>query len=570
MRGCLIVIRWLAALAVLACGLASAQPRLPVVVLPSEHGVLPLDGLVQFWEEPGREYKVEEIVAEAASLPWATRPPGKQHRLDGKALWLRFDVDMRDSKPWYVTLSSSGIDRVQLFRRAADGRWVALEAGDSVPVSRWPVPGRLPTFELANTGAPMTYYVRVEHDRVDFGAELTLYSQAELLAAREREQLLMGAYFGIAALLAVVALANAALYRDRNFLAYAVYLIIFTLGQVAYLGIGAQHLWDRWLDWNASSTFLLPGLSAVAALWFVQVVTEPARFSRVLNLVVWALILALLVAVLFDTWTPSRPIFVARLMLTSAALVVVSALIGLVWQRGDQPDIRLIALGFVPVMVMALFPLARGFGLIPNSIFTRYGLAIGAAVEMPILFYAMTLRGSRRREAQARASALPKSDALTGLADLRTLMPRLEDVLARARSQKHACALLGVRLANHDVITAEYGRETLDRALVVAASHLRRAASDMDMAARVGERDFALVLEGPTTPDVATSRAQQLVASGLRQAQALPNGLTLKLQVVIAMLPAGPPDAESILQWVAETLSAFPPDSRKQIRALNT
>jgi diguanylate cyclase (GGDEF)-like protein len=331
-------------------------------------------------------------------------------------------------------------------------------------------------------------------------------------------------------------------------------LVIFTLGQAAYLGVGAQHLWDRLLDWNAQSTFLLPGLSAAAALWFVQVVTEPARFSRNLHLLVATLIGLLLVAQVLDTLLPSRATFGARLMLTTLALVLVAVLIGVVWRKSDDPDIRVIALGFVPVLVMALFPILRGLNLIPNSIFTRYGLAMGAAVEMPILFYALTLRASRRREAQQRASALPRSDALTGLADRRSLLQRLDAAMVRARSQKHPCALLLVRLANYEAILGEHGRDTLDRALVVTASHLRRGATDIDLAARVGEREFALLIEGPTTADAATSRAQQLVASGLRPVQALQPDITLRLLVVIAMLPDQPLDGAATLQWVQGAL----------------
>jgi diguanylate cyclase (GGDEF)-like protein len=244
-------------------------------------------------------------------------------------------------------------------------------------------------------------------------------------------------------------------------------------------------------------------------------------------------------------------------------------LIGLVWRKSDDADIRVIALGFVPVLVMALFPILRGLNLIPNSIFTRYGLAMGAAMEMPILFYALTQRASRRRDAQHRASALPHTDALTGLADRPSLVQRLDAAMARARSQKHPCALLLVRLANAEVIHHEHGRDALDRALVVAASHLRRGAHDIDLAARVGEREFALLIEGPTTADVATARAQQLVASGLRTVQALPTDMNLRLLVVIAMLPDQPLDAAATLQWVQGALGGIRNDSRKQIRALN-
>src|SRR5690242_2544174 len=108
-----------------------------------------------------------------------------------------------------------------------------------------------------------------------------------------------------------------------------------------------------------------------------------------------------------------------------------------------------------------------------------------------------------------------------------------------------------------------------DRALVVTASHLRRAAGDVDTAARVGEREFALLLEGPTTADIATSRAQQLVASGLRSSSALPQDLTLRVMVAIALLPDQQPDAEATLRWALETLAGMRADSRKQIRSLN-
>ena len=79
------------------------------------------------------------------------------------------------------------------------------------------------------------------------------------------------------------------------------------VGQLAYLGVGAQHVWDSWLTWNANATFVLPGISSAVGLWFVRMVTEPARFSRRLDGVVWVMIMALLVAVTLDTALKSRP-----------------------------------------------------------------------------------------------------------------------------------------------------------------------------------------------------------------------------------------------------------------------
>ncbi|MGZ5848915.1 MAG: diguanylate cyclase domain-containing protein, partial [Ramlibacter sp.] len=154
-------------------------------------------------------------------------------------------------------------------------------------------------------------------------------------------------------------------------------------------------------------------------------------------------------------------------------------------------------------------------------------------------------------------------------ADRRSLLQRLEATMARARNQKRPCALMLTKLANDDAIATAYGRDMLDRALVVVASHLRRVASDVDLAARVGEREFALLLEPPTSADAASSRAQQLVASGLRRNMALPPELILRLLVVVVLLPDQQPDAESSLQWALDALSGIRVESRKSIRSLN-
>jgi two-component system, sensor histidine kinase LadS len=550
---------------------ASAATAVTIELTPDQR-IISLDGRSRYWVDPAGAATADQVDAAADTLPLATRSPGLSLDLDGKALWVQFDVAKQRGARWYVEVQSSGIDRVQMFYRNAEGRWVVQEAGDTKAVSDWPIPGRFPTFELSpvsNQPGAIRHWLRIEHARVDFATPIVLSSQAALVASREREQFLLGGYFGLALLIAAVAAANAMAYRDRNFGTYAVYVAALALGQLAYLGVGAQRLWVHWLKWNEISTFLLPGVSAAAALWFARTVTEPARFSRALDVVVWGMIAALLGAVALDTAVATRASLALLMLLIMVALFLVVGLIVLVWRQGDDPHIRLIALGFLPVLVAAVFPVLRGLNLIPASALTRYALSVGAAVEMPILFYALSLRGSLRRESQARAAALSGHDALTGLADTRTLTSRLDSALKRARSLKHPCAMLAVRLTNLDAVAAEFGREVGERMLVVAASLLRNTITDIDMAARVAECDFALLLEGPTTTENATSRAQQLVASGLRNHAALPGSTILKFNIAVALLPEGGLDAAGSRRWLLDSLNAIPLDARKPIRSVN-
>lgn len=577
MRACLAgLLLWLSAFGSVfaqeAAGAAALEPPPPAILLERQHPVVPLDGRSRWWVDTSAARSIDEVELDAATdrVAWAPRLPGQQITIDGKAWWLQFDAQVDVPGRWFLEITSSGLDRAQLFYRDTAGRWVVQEAGDTRRVSEWPLPGRVPTFELApEAGRTVRYLLRVEHARVDFAVPITLYHQSQMVAKREREQFLLGAYFGLSLLLALVAAANAVAYRDRSFATYSVYVASLALGQAAYLGVGAQHLWTDALKWNELATFLLPGVSTAAGLWFVRTVTEPARFSRALDLTVWSLIAALLSAIALDTFLASRASFGLQMAFTALALLAVVGLIAVVWLQGDDPTIRLIALGFLPVLVMAVFPVLRGLNLIPNSMLTRYGVTIGAMLEMPILFYALSLRGNRRREGQVRAAALSRTDALTGLANTRTLLQRLEAALARARSLKHPCAMLAVRISNIEAIAREFGRETVDKVLVLAASHLRRAITDVDMAARVGDHEFALLLEGPTTSAIAVSRAQQVVAGGLRQSEALPPDLILKFHVAVALLPERDLDAADTLRWSLDGVAAMPQDTRKLIKPLN-
>ncbi|NNU44398.1 sensor domain-containing diguanylate cyclase [Ramlibacter montanisoli] len=547
---------------------AGVQP--PAIRLGAAAPSVNLNRQAVYWLDAQGSRTIEQVEAAADSLPWLLRRRDSQGPVHGGALWILFEATVPAGEHWYLEVSAPFHEKVQLFHRDATGRLVAQEAGTVHSVAEWAVPGRLPTFRLAgNDPRPVRYWLRVEDDRSDFVAPLMLMREDALQQAREREQFVFGAYFGLAGLVAIAALANGLAFRDKAFLAFALYIVLLGAGQLGRAGIGAQHVWPEWQVWNDTVLALWPGAATAAALWFVKVVTEPARLSRALDASAWGLIAALLgataVHVVIGSWTSMALV----LALTGLSLIAVLSMVTWGWLGGRDRHLGLFALGFAPVLVLAAFPLARSFGLLPTNLVTRFGLFFGAALELPILYYALNLRLMARREADLRASALSRTDALTGLPHRQAIIERLDTSLAHARGQKQNCALLGVRISNLDAIAEEFGREAAEKALVVAASHLRRTIVNFDMAARVDQREFAVLLEAPMTPQTVTSRAQQLVASGLRQIEALPAALTLKFHVTAAMLPVPELDGEASLAWVIDGLDQMNQEVRKLIRPLN-
>lgn len=554
--------------AVTPVGAAGADDVPPALAQGDEP--VPLHPHSRSWIEPEAVRTIADIAAAEDSLPWQARKPGQVDRIDGKALWIRFDVRVPQKDRWFLEVGAAGIDRVQLFHQDAAGRWVGEEAGDRRPTATWPYPGRYPTFALApDSLQPKPYWLRIENSRLDFAAPLTLYPERTLLANRDREQFLLGTYFGIAALLALASLAGGLVYHDRAFLAYSLYVTVVGASQLARAGIGAEHVWPGWPYWNDLAVFSWPGLPIAASLWFVRRVTEPVRLARSLDTAVWGLVAAVLLTVLADAILRSRASMTAVLVLSGLSLAAIAGMLLWGWLDGRDPDLRWIALAFLPVVVLALFPLARAFNLIPVSTLTRNAIFFGTVLQMPLLYYVLQVRGLRRRESQVRAATLSQADPLTGLPHRRAMLDRLENSLARARSHRHRFAVLAVRVANLPQIADESGRDAADKALVVATSHLKRVSTDMDMAARVGDNAFVLLLEGVIDGPAAVSRAQQVVASGLRPSPALPPAVTLKFQVAVALLPTEELDGPSSLQWLVDGLEQIDREGRKAIRALN-
>ena len=551
-----------------------ADARLPVLPLNAPDGQIVLAEHSQFWIDTSGKALLEQVEAWEYDLPFAMRPTGHTVTLGGQAMWIRFNAMQPDlSQRWALEVSSAGVDRVSLHYRDAAGNWVEQMAGDKIPVSQWPRRDRFPVFDLDSEQArPITYFIRIEQARRPFSAPLIIYSQPALLAQRMQEQFLLGAYFGLALLMALLASANAVAFRDRRFAAYAVYIAALAAAQAGLLGISGQYLWPDSPAWNDLSAFLLPVAAACSGLWFARVVTRPRQFSAVLDWLSLKLIAVLAVAAVLDALLPTHAGFVGVTALITAAFALICVMVFIAWRSGD-PTMRWIALGFVPVALGAPFPILRNLGLIPISFLTQYGLTLGVALQTPLLFYGLLRRTAQHREARARAAALAQTEPLTGLSNQHTFEARLHDALLRSNRYQHRCALLMVDLSNHGWFAKEHGRQIADYALVLTGSCLRKLARDVDIAARVGDSEFALLIEGPVTAAQAVAAATQLVAHALQPSDLLPVGSHLKLHVAIAMVPhaqcGAQPDAALHLAYMLKSLREMPANTRKSIKTVN-
>ena len=555
----------------IAITLQPLYAQTPALMLGTEASALQLNASLAFLLDNTGQLTAEQI-EKSSDLAFAPAAGLKPQLLETTALWLRFDaVISSPATHWRLMVPLPGVDDVMLSYRDTSGKWVRQQAGSSQAMSSWPQAGRYPVFSLAqeaNQNA-VRYYIRIHHSRVPFSTLPVVVSDMQLINSRQAEHLLLGIYFGLTALVILLALANAVAYRDAGFGTYAAYVAMFAGAQGTFTGVAGLYWWPHWPSLNNATIMLLPVLAAAAALWFVRTVATPRRFTRALDWMMLALMGSLVVVAVIDVVAPTLESFAMINILISASMAVLVMVLGVALFEGDRHT-RWLALGFLPVLLATLLPLLRNMGAISSSFWTEYALMLGSALEIPILFYGLHRRVSQRREPAVRATALGITDPLTGLHSSRVLRSKLRQALATAERYQQPFALLLVNLTNQALLQSRHGRETGDRALVMAAARIRAVARPIDTVARAGDAKFALLLEGPISHRAATDVATKILASGLRLSNELPDSEILQFHIAVGHLGGAsgvaPDESEACLLRMLQAVRDMDDGSGKAIR----
>ena len=545
------------------------------IELDSQINGVAIDNASLYWVDDSGNTTIEQLdlLQKSASL-FVPRQTAQSHAIHGKVLWLRFKAQITDPQSqWFVELSSATADDVTLYWRN-NNAWSQLRAGDVVPRSQWPVQGRFSTFRLSqNNAQPVEYYVRVVHQRTPFSAPLHIYRDTSLASQQQKENLFLGIYFGLLLMLTVTCFAMASALRDNNFMHYLVYVFAIGLTQAAYTGLAAQYVWPGWPRWSNTATFFLPGLATIAGLWFVRNTLKPRVYMPNLDKTIVLLMVAQTANMGLELIAPSLWGFHMLTVLSVATIAVVYSVAWYSWTRGSA-SVRWVARGFLPVVIGVVPQLLRNVGWIENNFFTQYGVMLGSAIEIPLLFYALALRASARTAGVARAAGLPTQDVLTGLSNTRDLLRQIQGSLTRASRYHQQYALILVELDNHAWFVKEHGRTIGDTALVLLSTRLQLVARDVDTAGRLDDNQFVLLIEGPCKPGYVAKMAAQISASAYRPSDLLPVGASLKLRITCALMPDPQAlelgdDAKAQLGWLLAHSEATDDEPRKVLRTLN-
>ena len=473
----------------------------------------------------------------------------------GQALWIRFTVPPApDDERWYLEVPYPSVNRASLFTLDSSGQWEEQKSGDLVAVNKWPVPHRHPLLPIAlSAETPSRYMLRLENGH-SFGVSLQFLSESRMNRSGQQVSLILGIFFGLVGLTVVVSALSALSLRDPAYGFYAASVTLMGLTQATVTGVAGLHLWPDAPAWNDVSTSVLPILELTATLMFVSaVVSLPERSAILHRLFIGIALLGLLAAVAVAL----VPIDVRmRVLMSYVFLPQILALSALVWAwRRDDRFAPWLILGFAPVILAAACLSARNMGWLPVSFLTQHASQIAAAIELPILMVILMLRSQQHRENKRRILGLDRMDPATGLINGHVFAERMMRMIARSERLKQQSAVMLIDIVNTEQIERDFGRKAAEELPLRVAQRLLSTAREIDSAARLSQRRFGMLVEGPFNAEDAGALGPRSVARSLMPYKGLHLDCTAQVRVAYALVPYQGTDAQSLLNRLEKRLA---------------
>jgi diguanylate cyclase (GGDEF)-like protein len=509
--------------------------------------------------------QVQQRIAGGEGVPAS---PGRIMPAGGAAaLWYQLALPpVGVPTPRVLAVPHPGMNRVEFYRPAADGSWKVERSGDATAVSRWPVRHLHPAFEfLQQPGETRASYLRVQHSH-PISVRWILWDARDFQESSKKWHLLLGAYVGLVALVILICTVNAYSWRDSIHFYYAAYVLVIAFGQLSLTGLAGEYLWPDNPWWNDAASNVLPVTGAALGHLFMRELVRARGAAWVARLMLLMSVAGAVLALCF--------LFVGRdpFFAISGPYYLLSFVIYLgvaAWYAWRIPRVGLWVLaGVLAVLAGSVFPVLRNMQLIPVSFMTQYGAQLGVALEIPLLLIALYLRSRERRDNRARVGSMARVDPLTGAANHRVMVERLQQLLAHQLRDPEAGVALRIRIGNIQQIRDEYGLQVAQMALVHAGACITKIAREGDTVGRHRDGDFVLILQGRVPREQISEMGQRLIARGLAPSELLPPGAVLQLKVAIADAPFRTGGVAPLLQALDTVVTELAARPGKALRFL--
>lgn len=245
---------------------------------------------------------------------------------------------------------------------------------------------------------------------------ITLSTESAAIDTSVNRSLIYGIFIGVIMVMFFYNLFVLYATKDRNYFYYIVYILFIGLGQTALSGHLFSLVLGNWPLLYKYSIVVLPALSGMAAILFIQQFLHVEINQPKLNKALWVIFvsyfLAAMVRLLGQDQISGR--MMDTIGLPGAALVYAIAIN--IYRKGFKSALYFIIAWTVFIAGVVLFVM-RNLGVFPFTPFTTYTLPVGAAIEVAFLSFALadkinTLQVEKREKEKEVLDAVLENERL--------------------------------------------------------------------------------------------------------------------------------------------------------------
>ena len=350
-----------------------------------------LSPYVAYFQESQQHMDIESIVKNHSSIQWIENTqPNLNFGFSNKTYWLHIQLKSNDesAQQWALEVAYSQLDYVDAYIVNAQGKVTQHHrGGDKVSINERSVQYPNTVFPVNVGPQKQDIYLRI-NSQGSSQIPLFLWQWKELNYNTLKHYFAQGLFYGVMLLMAFYNLSLWFTKKESVYINYAFYIFCFVLFEVSLTGMGFQFLWPNHPWINTAIVPISIGLLLSSLYSFIRsffnTKANHLKLDNVLKINAYLLIFLSFIAVFI-------PYIISINIMATSAVFTASLVIYITFYmvKRRHPSVRYFILAWSSFLFASMLLAGSKFGVFEATVFSEYGLQIGAILE--VIFLSMAL-----------------------------------------------------------------------------------------------------------------------------------------------------------------------------------
>ncbi len=348
---------------------------------------------IEFLEDPSGKLTIADVISSAYTDRFVrSNRDAPNFGLGNTVYWLRFRVaDMNPALgEWLIEQPFPLMKSFDLYIPAPNGSYRTQRYFYSPDVPWAPLPHRNPFFTLPTANKPATFYIRASVGSI-LTFPLVIKARDTFFSQNGLALLCYGLYFGVMLTMALYNLYLYLLFKDRVYLYFVAFIILFSLLQMSLHGFLRQYLFPIWPDLDNQVLRFLILAPAITSLLFSRRFLNSKMNAPVMDRLLLGLIVIDILLLFVVPFLPVLPVLkILNTHTLVAAFLALAA--GIVcYMRGFKPARYYLAARICFYTSLFIFAV-NNMTVHSYNFISWYGMMVGSLFEVVLLSRALAER----------------------------------------------------------------------------------------------------------------------------------------------------------------------------------